>query len=140
MRVKKLNSNKEVLLKINKYKIDWEKDGNSSFEIKFRDLIYPYWKAHVVLFQCTIPGSLLKIDFLNCTKRLVVEIDGKQHGEFNKHFHNNSRNVWLASMKRDLSKEKWCEENDIKVIHLLEEDLKEFSPKDIEEKFGVSII
>ena len=140
MRVKKLNSSKEVLLRINKYRINWENDGNSSLEIQFRDLIKPYWKNSLVLFQCTIPGSLLKIDFLNCNKRLAVEINGTQHDKFNKFFHNNSRNVWLASMKRDIQKQKWLEENNIQLLELIQDDLDNFKPSYIYEKFGINII
>ena len=87
MRVRKLNSSKEILLNIKDYRIDWEKDGASKLEIKFRDLIKPYWFNHIVLFQPRIPGSLLRLDFLNCNKRLCVEINGTQHCEFNKFFH-----------------------------------------------------
>lgn len=140
MRVKKFNSNKEVSLSTRKYAIDWENDGNSSLERQFRDLIYPYWRNYIVLFQLTVPGSLLKLDFLNCNKRLAIEIDGPQHDKFNKFFHNNSRITWANHMKRDLDKYKWCEENNIKVIQLIKEDLDNFSPKEIEKRFGVSII
>jgi hypothetical protein len=140
LRVKKLNSSKEVLLRINKYRIDWQKDGNSSLEIRFRDLVYPYWRHSLVLFQCTIPGSLLKIDFLNCNKRLAVEINGPQHDKFNKFFHNNSRNTFLAGIRRDLAKQTWLEQNSISLLELTEEDLDYFSPKMIETKYGINIL
>ncbi|MDO8610085.1 MAG: hypothetical protein Q7R95_06025 [bacterium] len=140
MRVTRLNSQKTVLLKINKYKIDWENDGNSSLETRFRDLIYPFWKNHIVLFQLIIPSSLLKIDFLNCNKKLAVEINGPQHNSFNKFFHNNSRANYLSSIKRDLIKIKWLEDNNIQLLELQEEDLDNFSPKMIQEKYGINII
>lgn len=140
MRVKKLNSDKEVLLSVKEYLIDWKKDGASKLEIAFRDLIYPAWKHHIVLFQCRIPGSLLRLDFLNCNKRLCVEIDGAQHNKFNKHFHNNNKLNWVSSIKRDWEKEEWLKQNNIKLIHLEEKDLKEFNPKLIEEKYGINII
>ena len=140
MRVKKLNSSKEVLLNIKKYTIDWENDGNSSLEKQFRDLIFPFWKRSIVLFQCTIPGSLLKLDFLNCNKKLAVEINGEQHDKFNKFFHNNSRNNWLASIKRDISKQQWLEQNNIQLLELIQEDLDLFSPNYILKKYGVNII
>ncbi len=139
MRVKKLNSTREVLLNIAKYRINWDTDGSSKPERLFRDLIKPYWKNSIILFQVIIPGSLLRLDFLNVTKKLLVEIDGKQHSEFNKHFHNNSRANYLASIKRDLQKEKWAEDNNIKVLHLNEADLKVFSPQYIKEKFDIDI-
>lgn len=140
MRVIKLNSDKIVTLNTSRYSIDWENDGNSSLERQFRDLIYSYWKTQIILFQPRIPGSLLKLDFLNVNKKLAIEIDGPQHGEFNKHFHNNSRANYLSSIKRDLEKENWCERNQIKLLRLNEEDLWNFSPSYIQQKFGINIV
>lgn len=140
MRVKKLNSDKEVLLSFKKYKIDWENSGASKLERQFRDLIYPYWKNQIVLYQCFVPGSKLRLDFLNCNKRLCVEIDGKQHGTYVKFFHNNNRLNWMMAWKRDEDKQKWLEDNNIKFLALKQEDLDYFSPKYILEKFGINII
>lgn len=141
MKVGKLNNpNKKVVLKIPKYKIDWDKDGNSSLERDFRDLIFPYWRNDIVLFQCTIPGSLLKIDFLNCTKRIAVETNGEQHNKFNKFFHNNSRTTFLKGLNNDLKKIKWLEQNNITLLELTKEDLDNFSIKYIEQKFGIDLV
>lgn len=139
MRVTKFNSSKTVLLRINKYAIDWQNDGNSSLEVRFRKLIYPWWKNYIVLFQPTIPGSRLKLDFLNCNKKIAVEINGPQHSEFNKFFHG-SRAGYLGSLKRDMSKYKWLNDNKIQLLELEEQDLNNFSPIIIEEKFGVNIL
>jgi len=140
MRVKKLNSDKEFLLTTKKYGIDWENSGASGLEIRFRDLIKTYWRNSIVLYQVRIPGSLLRLDFLNCNKRLCVEINGEQHDKFNKHFHHNSRMNYLASIKRDIIKTQWLEKNNIALLELYDEDLKVFSPEYIKEKFGISII
>ncbi len=141
MKVYKLNSSsKLVTLNVGKYKIDWLKDGASKIEKQFRDLIYPFWKNSIVLYQPLIPGSLLRLDFLNVNKRLCVEIDGEQHNSFNKHFHANSRANYLGSIKRDLNKEKWLEDNKILLIRLDADDLNNFSPQDIFDKFNISII
>lgn len=140
MRVLNYISNKEVSLNTKKYAINWEKSGASKLEKQFRDLIYPYWKRSIVLFQCRIPGAKLRLDFLNCNKRLAVEIDGEQHSKFVKFFHNNSLNVWKESMKRDSEKYEWLEKNNIKFVQLVKEDLDNFSPDVIYEKFGINII
>ena len=49
MRVFKFKD-KSKLVTINewKYKIDWENDGASKIEIKFRNLIFPYWKNSII--------------------------------------------------------------------------------------------
>jgi very-short-patch-repair endonuclease len=140
MRVTKFNSRKEILLRTNKYLIDWQNDGASKLEKQFRDLIKPYWFHQVVLFQLRIPGSLLRIDFVNCNKKIAVEINGGQHETYNKHFHRGSRLVWIEHIKRDLQKREWCEENNIQVLELEQEDLDRFSPQYIEKNYGVNII
>ncbi len=141
MRVLKYNSKtKLVTINTNRYRIDWENDGASKIERQFRDLIYPYWRNCIVLFQPRIPGSLLRLDFLCVNKRICVETDGVQHGEFNKHFHANSRLNYLSSIKRDLNKEKWLEDNKISLIRLDGDDLNNFSPNYILDKFSVSIV
>jgi len=131
---------KLVTININRYKIDWENDGASKIERQFRDLIYPFWKNQIVLFQPRIPSSLLRLDFLNVNKKLAVEVDGKQHNEFNKHFHNNSKNNYLASIRRDIEKENWMADNKISLLRLVEDDLDNFSYEYILDKFGVSIL
>ena len=83
---------------------------------------------------------MLKIDLLNATKKIAVEIQGAQHESFNKFFHDNSRLKYLESIKRDVKKEKWIELNKFKFLELYENDLKILSPQYIEEKCGVFII
>lgn len=141
MRVSKLNSpNRLVLLNISKHRIDWDDDGSSSLETRFRDLIKPFWGNDVVLFQTMIPGSKLRIDFLNLTRKIAVETSGNQHFKFNKHFHSNSRAVYLASMKRDMQKQEWLRREGFKFIELIEKDLDLFSLDYIYETFGVDLV
>jgi len=140
MRVKKLNSNREILIRTSKYLIDWENDGDSSLEIKFRDLIKPYWIRQIVLHQFVIPGSRMRIDFLNCNKKIAVEINGDQHENYNKFFHRGSRVIWLEQIKRDIEKFEWCNLNGIKFLELKKEDLDNFSPEYIKEKFQLEIV
>jgi len=131
---------KKYLLNARKYAIDWEKDGASKLERRFKELIRPYWKNQIVLFQARIPGSLLRLDFLNLNKKILVEIDGPQHDEFNKFFHNNSRNEYMRHIQRDFKKEDWCKKNDITVIRLDSSDLENFSPSYVLDKYGISIV
>ncbi len=141
MRIGKLNNpNKLVVVNPRKYLIDWENDGGSKLEVSFRDLIYPYWKFQLILYQFRIPGSLLRFDFFNLNKKLIVEIDGSQHDKFNKHFHNNSRHNYLNAIKRDLQKEEWCEQNNIKMLRLNQEDLYNFSIPYIEKNYNINIL
>lgn len=81
----------------------------------------------------------MKVDMINMTKRIAVEVQGAQHESFNKFFHGNSRAKYLASIKRDYEKRIWLENNNFKVLEIREEDLASLSRGYILEKFEVNI-
>jgi len=136
-----LNINGKLVNKnVRNYEIDWYGKCRSKLQFKFKQFFYSYWKNHIVYEEFPVYGSMLKIDLLNATKKIAVEIQGSQHESFNKFFHDNSRLKYLESIKRDVKKEKWIEANGFKFIELYEDDLKTLSPQYIEEKCGVLII
>lgn len=140
MRVSKLNNkDRFVLVNPNYYKIDWNKSGDSGLEIQFRNLVKPFWEHDLVIFQFRIPGSLLRVDFMNLTKKIAAEISGEQHFSYNQHFHK-SRAGFLSSIKRDFAKEEWIAREKYQFLELIQEDLDNFSLDYIKEKFGVSLI
>lgn len=136
-----LNLNGKLINKnVRKNLIDWEGKSRSKLQFNFKQFFYPYWKNHIVYEEFPVYGTMLKVDFLNATKRIAVEIQGQQHESFNEFFHNHSRLKYLESIKRDVKKEKWLEMNNFKFLQLYENDLKIISSKYIEEKFGILII
>lgn len=102
--------------------IDWDGDFGSNFEAEFADWIYPYWKRDVVVTQLKVAGSKLSIDFFNVSKRIAVEVQGRQHQEYVP-FLSGSRSGFLNQIKYDLLKQKWCEMNAIKLVEILPEDM-----------------
>ena len=136
-----LNINGQLVNKnVRKNLIDWEAKSRSKLQFKFKKFFYPYWKNHIVYEEFPVYGSMLKVDILNATKRIAVEIQGDQHESFNEFFHDHSRLKYLQSIKRDVKKEKWLELNEFKFLELYESDLKNLSPQYIEEKTGILII
>jgi hypothetical protein len=136
-----LNVNGTLVNKnVRKYLINWEGKSRSKLQYKFKQFFYPYWKNHIVYEEFPVYGSMLKVDLLNATKKIAVEIQGEQHESFNKFFHDNSRLKYLQSIKRDVKKEKWLEINEFKFLQVYESDLKTLSPQYIEEKCGILII
>jgi hypothetical protein len=136
-----LNVNGTLVNKnVKKYLINWQGKSRSKLQYKFKEFFYPYWKNHIVYEEFPVYGSMLKVDLLNATKKIAVEIQGDQHESFNKFFHDNSRLKYLQSIKRDVKKEKWLEINEFKFLELYESDLKTLSPQYIEEKCGILII
>jgi|GEM_PF-480840 hypothetical protein len=136
-----LNINGKLVNKnVRNYLVDWQGKSRSKLQFKFKEFFYPYWKNHIVYEEFPVYGSMLKVDLLNATKKIAVEIQGNQHESFNKFFHDNSRLKYLQSIKRDVKKVKWLEMNEFKFLELYEDDLKSLSPQYIEEKCGILII
>jgi len=136
-----LNVNGKLVNKnVRRHLINWEAKSRSKLQYKFKIFFHTYWKNHIVYEEFPVYGSMLKVDFLNATKKIAVEIQGSQHESFNKFFHDNSRLKYLESIKRDVKKEKWIEANGFKFIELYEDDLKNLSPQYIEEKCKILII
>jgi len=136
-----LNINGKLINKnVKKYIINWDGKSRSKLQFKFKQFFYLYWKNHIVYEEFPVYGTMLKVDFLNATKKIAVEVQGNQHESFNKFFHNDSRLKYLQSIKRDVEKEKWLKINQFKFLELYEQDLKNISPQYIEEKFNISII
>ena len=69
----------------------------------------------------------MRVDFLNSTKKVAIEVNGPQHSSFNSFFHNKSRLNYLKSIKRDYKKAKWLEMNGYKLIELTTGEVENLS-------------
>ena len=81
----------------------------------------------------------MKVDILNATKKIAVEVNGRQHSNFNSFFHNNSRATYLASIKRDVEKREWLEKNGYTLIEIEENEVNELSEEFIV-KNGIKLL
>jgi very-short-patch-repair endonuclease len=105
-----------------KYLINWDKACRSKIQKKIKDLLYNHWAADIVFEELPVAGTRMTLDFYNASRRIAVEVDGNQHYKFNKFFHSNSRQKFLAQLQRDDKKEYFCEINNIKLARVLESD------------------
>jgi len=60
-------------------------------------------------------GQKLFFDFHIQTLSIVVEVQGVQHTEFNRHFHG-SAEAFKEAKKRDRMKAEWCALNDVTLV------------------------
>jgi len=105
-----------------RYLIKWKKDCKSKIQKRIKDMLYPHWGADIVFEELPVAGTRMTLDFYNANKKIAVEVDGNQHYKFNKFFHSNSRQNFLAQLQRDDKKEYFCEINQIKLVRILESD------------------
>ena len=69
-------------------------------------------------------NTRLFFDFYIKDVGVVIEVQGRQHDEFVKHFHSN-RETFLASKRRDNLKKEYCEKEDLVLVEIREKDEKE---------------
>jgi len=139
MYLKKLES--ETLVKVNliKKRIKWDKAPSKGQQV-LQDFLFPMWNDNIVCAEWYIPGSKLRIDIINFTKRMCLEYSPKSHhGNFNKFFHRNAPKYFQA-MQRDYDKVTWCEDNNFKLLELDEEDVTNLSIAYFKKKFDVNIV
>lgn len=116
-------------INITRYLVDWNAPQGSKFSKEVLDFLRPYWKHDVVLSELEVAGTKMRYDYVNVSKRIICESDGFQHDGYSAHFHQGSRNAYLAQIKRDLAKDRAAEINGFKMIRVKPSDLpltKEF--------------
>ena len=138
MRLYNVNGNLQKK-NVSKYLIDWDKKSRSKIQFKVKKFLEPFWKGHIVYEEFPVYGSRMTVDILNATKKLAVEVQGKQHGEFNKFFHDNSRLKYLEGIKRDIKKAEWLENNGFILLEIEEDEVDSLSLEFFLEKFGMGI-
>ena len=125
---------------VSKYLIDWEKKSKSKLQFNVKQFLKSYWQNHIVYEEFPVYGTRLKVDFINMTKKMAVEVHGPQHESFNKFFHGNSRAKYLASIKRDAQKAEWLEKNNFIFIEIYDKDIDNLSHDFIKKIYGVSLV
>ena len=124
---------------VTKYRIKWDGECRSNFQYEVKEFFKKFWYGQICYEEFPVYGTRMKVDLINMTKRIAVEVQGAQHEQFNKFFHNNSRANYLKSITRDHDKIVWLENNNFKILEIFESDLASLSKKYIFDKFEVSI-
>jgi len=122
---------------VHSYIIDWQKPCRSKIQFATKQFLKTFWKNHVVYEEFPVFGSRLKVDIVNATLRIAVEVQGKQHTSYNKFFHGESRLNYLKSIKRDVVKEKWLSANNFKFVEIYEDEVKDLSTQFFKDKFNI---
>ena len=136
MEFKKLNGKpKNVVLA--PYIIKWNDDSLSKFQWNTKQWIRPFWISDVCLEEFVIPGTRLRIDLMNVSKKIAIEVDGIQHNEYSEFLHKGSRLNLLAQMKRDEKKRQWCLLNSYNLVNIDPGD--KLSVAFFKEKFNITL-
>jgi hypothetical protein len=109
---------------IHEYRVDWDGEQGSEYSATILDLLYPYWKYDVVYAELPVVGTnRLRYDYVNVSKRIICECDGKQHDQFSKHFHGDCREKYKKQIKNDLLKDSAASRNGYTMVRVKPSDL-----------------
>jgi very-short-patch-repair endonuclease len=122
---------------VSKYLIDWNKKSRSKIQFTTKKFLETRWRKHIVFEEFPVYGTRMKVDILNATIKVAIEVQGNQHSSFNKFFHGNSRAKYLESIKRDVLKSEWLSKNNYKLIEVEENEIKLLSEDFFLKKFGL---
>lgn len=128
-----------VFKNVSKYRIDWEKPSRSKIQFKVKQFLKEFWQSNIVYEEFPVYGSRLKVDIVNMTKRIAVEVNGAQHDSFNKFFHSNSRLKYLDSIKRDVIKAEWLEKNNFRLLEINEDEIASIDRLFFINKFNITL-
>jgi hypothetical protein len=138
MKFLKFESDKLVNVNISPYLIDWSRKVSAP-QFKAKKFLYPYWKSSIVLEEFRIPSSLYRIDLINLSSKICIEISpDKLHLEFNKFMHGN-RVGFHKKIKADADKMLWAERGGFTFLEWYDEDLKNLSKQYLKEKFDLDL-
>lgn len=122
---------------VNKYLIKWDNPSRSKIQFKTKQFLKKYWSSSIVYEEFPVYGSRMKVDILNATRKIAIEVNGAQHSKFNKFFHSNSRINYLNSIKRDFKKLEWLESNDYNLIEIDYNEIDSLSVDFFKKKFNL---
>ncbi len=111
----KLRCTRGVIHTINfgsEYKLRTREACKSELQYQCGQLIKDRFPVEEILEEVYIPFQGFYLDFFLPRLKIVFEIQGRQHYEYNKFFHKNKLN-FNESKKRDFMKEEWCKINNI---------------------------
>jgi hypothetical protein len=122
-----------------KYAVDWGGKCRSNIQFKVKKFLEPYWRPHIIFEEFPVFGSRLKVDLLNATTKIAVEVNGKQHESFNTFFHRGNPANYLKGIKNDHKKMLWLEKNGFQLLEIAEDEVSLISRRFFLEKFGITL-
>jgi hypothetical protein len=124
---------------VSNYIINWDKKSRSNVQFLTKQFLRPFWQSQIVYEEFPCFGTLLKVDILNATLKIAVEVHGKQHESFNSFFHNGNPANYLKGIKNDFKKIKWLEKNNFKLVEIMEDEVPKLNKQFFLEKFDLKL-
>ena len=130
---------KSVTKNVTKYLIDWDGKSRSKLQFNVKQFFKKYWQNQIVYEEFPVYGTRMKVDLLNATIIIALEVNGDQHSSFNPFFHKNSRANYLSHIKRDVKKAEWLEDNSFLLIEIYKDDLINLGREFFKQKYDIDL-
>lgn len=111
-------SGKEHNLSLKGYQVEInDTRPRSSGHLACRALLKKLFPFDSVLEEVPVPGEHLFLDFFLPSRKMVVEVQGRQHSDYTPFFHK-TKPKFFKAQSRDRRKADWCLQNNFKLIEL----------------------
>jgi len=84
---------------VSKYSIKWDGKCRSNIQFTVKKFLRPYWEPHIMFEEFPVFGTKLKVDILNLTMKIAIEVNGNQHESYNSFFHKGNPANFLKGFK-----------------------------------------
>lgn len=121
---------------VSRYLIDWDGKCRSKIQSRVKQFLKKFWENHVVYEEFPVFGTRLKVDLVNATKYIAIEVQGQQHTSYSKFFHGSRTGYW-KSIKRDVQKENWLVSNNFRLIEINYDEIDTLSKAFFKKQFNV---
>jgi hypothetical protein len=99
-------------------RINWTSKSRSDLQFKCKLILNSYWANDIISEEQVVPGTKMRFDFVNFSKKIILEINGQQHYTYNKHFHKKNIFNYTDSINRDNKKKKFALMNDFMFLEV----------------------
>ncbi|MFM9826091.1 hypothetical protein [Flavobacterium sp.] len=138
MKLTKLNTTILVNYNLKSYLIDWNRKVSGP-QKKVKDFLHKYWENDIICEELLIKGSLLRLDLINFTKKIIIEVSPRAlHVNYNKFMHG-GRSGYLKKLQSDAKKMEWSESNGFIFIELYDENINNLSVKMFKDEFSIDL-
>lgn len=128
-----------VAVNLQPYRMDWDRVVSKP-QKAVKDFLRPYWQAHAMYEEVALPGKgRMRIDLLNTTRGVVIEVSPRSSHSFNKFFHKNDRFTFGAAVGRDLKKAEWVKAAGFTLVEISDDDMDKLSAAWFLATFNVSL-
>jgi hypothetical protein len=123
---------------VSKYAIRWDGVSKSQLQFRTKQFLKPFWIGCICYEEFPVYGSKMKVDLLNATLKIAIEVNGPQHSSFH-WFHGNNPSKYLTGFKLDMKKIEWLKKNEFQVIEINFDEVDLLTQAFFLEKFKLTL-